>query len=246
MGAVFGALMAMGAEPKAVIDIFSGHFAANPTGDFTFMPMLSLVKGVRLRDMMQRTEQALGGQAGLDMEDLWKSFYCVATNYSQAREEVLRQGLLVDAVMASCAVPGALPPVLLNGDLLCDGGTFNNFPVDVMRSQWGIGKVIGVDLSSDKPQRIELDSLPGPWALLRDRLRPGRQRRYQLPSLTNYLMNVTSLYSSSRQRESRQLADVYMKPELPKIGMLQWSRYATAVQLGYEHALQVLDSDQRN
>jgi len=25
------------------------------------------------------------------------------------------------------------------------------------------------------------------------------------------------------------------------IGMLQWHRYETAVQLGYEHALQVLD-----
>ena len=241
MGAVFGALMAMGAEPKTVIDTFAGHFAANPTGDFTLLPMLSLIKGARLRGMMHRTEQALSGQTGLGIEDTWKSYYCVATNYSQAREDVLRHGLLVDAVMASCAIPGALPPVLRNGDLLCDGGTFNNFPVDVMRGQWGIGKVIGVDLSFDKPRHIELDALPGPWALLRDRLRPDTQRRYRLPSLTNYLMNVTSLYSTSRQRESRQLADIYLKPALPKIGMLQWNRYETAVQLGYEHALQVLD-----
>ena len=241
MGAVLGTLMAMDADPKTVTDTFASHFAANPTGDFTLLPMLSLVKGVRLRGMMERTEKALGGQVGLRLEDTWKGFYCVVTNYSQAREEVLRQGPLVDALMASCAIPGALPPVLRDGDLLSDGGTFNNFPVDVMRGQWGISKIIGVDLSFDKPQRVDLDSLPSPWALLRDRLRLGRQRRYQLPSLTNYLMNVTSLYSTSRQRQSRQLADVYMKPAMPMIGMLQWHRYETAVQLGYEHALQVLD-----
>ena len=190
--------------------------------------------------MMQRTEQSIGGREGLCVEDTWKNFYCVATNYSHAREEVLRQGELVDAVMASCAIPGALPPVLRNGDLLCDGGTFNNFPVDVMRQHWGIGKVIGVDLSFEEPLRIELDRLPSPWALLRDRLRPARQRRFQLPSLMDYLMSVTSLYSVSRQRDSRQLADVYIKPELSKVGMLQWNRYGNTVQQGYEHTLRML------
>lgn len=241
MGAVFAALMALDATPQAVIGMFSDHYAANPTGDFTLLPMLSLIKGVRLRGMMQHTERALGGRHGLGIEDTWKNYYCVATNYSHAREEVLQQGGLVDAVMASSAVPGALPPVLRDGDLLCDGGTFNNFPVDVMRRQWGVGKVIGVDLSFEAPQRIELEQLPGPWALLRDRLRPGRRRRYRLPSLMNYLMSVTSLVSVSRQRESGQLADVYIKPALPKVGMLQWSRYESTVQQGYEQALRVLD-----
>lgn len=55
-------------------------------------------------------------------------------------------------------------------------------------------------------------------------------------------MNVTSLYSSSRQREARELADVYMKPPLPKVGMLQWDSFDRTVQLGYEHALEVLAS----
>ncbi len=240
MGAVFGATIAMDATPKTVIDMFADHFGANPTGDFALLPMISLIKGDRLRGMMEHTERTLGGRAGLGIEDTWKSFYCVATNYSHAREEVLRQGGIVDAVMATTAIPGALPPVLRDGDLLCDGGTFNNFPVDLMRQQWGIGKVIGVDLSYEEPLRIDLDRLPSPWALLRDRLRPARRRRYGLPSLMDYLMSVTSLYSVSRQRESRQLADIYIKPELSKVGMLQWNRYTNTVQQGYEHTLQML------
>ena len=69
----------------------------------------------------------------IDVEDLWKGSFLIASNYSQARENVLRSGDLGRAMRASIAIPGALPPVVRDGDLLCDGGTFNNFPVDVMR-----------------------------------------------------------------------------------------------------------------
>ncbi len=51
-----------------------------------------------------------------------------------------------------------------------------------------------------RTRRIELDELPGSWALLRDRFRPRGSRRFRLPSLTAYLMNVTVLYSSRRLR----------------------------------------------
>ncbi len=128
-----------------------------------------------------------------------------------------------------------------DGDLLCDGGTFNNFPVDVMRSMRGVGRVIGVDLSFRKPRKIENPEVPGSWALLRDRLRPKHKRHYRLPSLTNYLMTVTVLYSTSRQRQARRLTDVYMNPPLERVGMLQWDRFEQIVEQGYAHACEVLD-----
>ena len=85
--------------------------------------------------------------------------------------------------------------------------------------------------------------------LSRDWLRLRRKRCYRLPSLSNDLMNVTSLNSRShqrehqRERESRPLSDVCMKPDLPKVGMLQWDHCAQTVLLGYEHALQVLTDE---
>lgn len=242
MGAVFGALMAMDASAADVVDTFAQHFGNHPTGDYNLLPLLSLIKGRRLRGMMLRTELTFGGSAGLGIEDLWKTFFCVATNYSQAREEVLRSGPLVNAVMASCAIPGALPPVLLDGDLLCDGGTFNNFPVDLMRDAWGVGRVIGVDLSFETPRRIDLEHLPELWSRLLDLLRPRAQRRYRLPSLSSYLMNASSLYSSSRQHAARRLIDVCIRPTLPKVGLLQWDRYAQVVELAHAQALQALDA----
>ena len=116
--------------------------------------------------------ELLGADA--DIEDLWKTYFCVATNYSQAREHRFAAATCAQALLASIAIPGALPPVVRDGDLLCDGGTFNNFPVDVMRAMRGVGKVIGVDLGARQPRRLEFDEVPGSWALLRDRLRPRR------------------------------------------------------------------------
>jgi len=243
MGAVIGAMMAFDPTSDELRDTFAAHFAANPTGDWTLLPLLSLVKGQRLRRMMAWTEQRFGGATGLDIADLWRPYTCIATNVSRASEVVLDAGPLVPAVMASCAIPGALPPVLVDGELLCDGGVLNNFPVDVMRGTWGIGRVIGVDLGMGTPRRLPFDTMPTPWQLLRDRLRPKGQRRYRLPSLPNYLMNVTALHGTARQRAAVQEADLVVRPAMPRIGMLQWSRYAEAVQQGYVDACRVLDAE---
>jgi len=242
MGAVLGAVMAFDLTAPTVQDTFARHFADNPTGDWTLLPLLSLVKGARLRAMMEQTEQRFGGGTGLGIEDLWKPYACIATNVSRASEVVLSSGPLVPAVMASCAIPGALPPVLVDGELLCDGGVLNNFPVDAMRATWGIGRVIGVDLGLGTPRRLDFEAMPTPWQLLRDRLRPRPRRRYRLPSLPNYLMNVTALHGIARQRAAVQEADLVVRPAMPRIGMLEWRRYAEASQQGYEDACRALDA----
>ncbi len=241
IGAVMAALVASDLPVDEVTSIARRAFSTNPTGDFNWLPLLSLIKGRRLRQIVQSTTRQIFGTEP-DIEDLWKNCYCVASNYSQATEHVARSGPLIQAVQASMAIPGALPPSLHDGDLLCDGGTFNNFPVDLMRRQRGVGKVIGVDLGRRKPRRIELDELPGSWALLRDRLRPRAARRYHLPTLTSYLMNVTILYSSSRQQQSRKLTDLYFNPPMERVGMLQWDRFDSIVKQGLEHATEVLDA----
>ncbi len=241
IGSVMAVLLASDRPLDEVVAVARRGFTNKPTGDYNWLPLISLIRGRRLRRIVESGRVELLGHAG-GVEDLWKNCYCVASNYSQAREQVLSRGDAVKAMLASAAIPGALPPVLMDGELLCDGGTFNNFPVDVMRARRGVGKVIGVDLAFRKPRRIEHDEIPGPWALLRDRLRPYKSRRYRLPSLVAYLMNVTILYSSSRQLQSRRLVDLHFNPPLERVGMLQWNRFDSIVAQGREHALQVLQA----
>ncbi len=239
IGAVMAALIASDLPFDTVKAIASESFARNPTGDFTFFPLISLFKGQRLRAIVTEAVHRIGGQ-GAHVEDLWKNYFCVATNFSKACEVVLQRGDLIKAVLSSVAIPGALPPVVMDGDLLFDGGTFNNFPVNLMRLQRGVGTVIGVDLSSTKTRRIEFAEMPGVWALLRDKLRARKNRRFKLPSLPNLLINTTVLYSMSRQKQAKALTDIYINPPLDRIGMLDWSQFEIVVQQGYLHALNVL------
>ncbi len=60
---------------------------------------------------------------------------------------VLHEGPLVDAVMASSAIPGVFPPVAWGGRLLVDGDVAEKVPVTAARTL-GPGPVVGVDVSN--------------------------------------------------------------------------------------------------
>lgn len=53
----------------------------------------------------------------------------VATEVTTGREVVLDSGPVVDAVLASAAIPGLFPPVVIGGRTLIDGGVVNNTPI---------------------------------------------------------------------------------------------------------------------
>ena len=62
-------------------------------------------------------------------DDLAVPFECVAASIERAAEHWFSEGSLVDAILASCAVPGILPPVKLNGEHFIDGGIVNSIPI---------------------------------------------------------------------------------------------------------------------
>jgi NTE family protein len=56
-------------------------------------------------------------------------FQCVAASIERAAEHWFTDGPLVPAVLASCAVPGLLPAVELDGEHYLDGGLVHSIPV---------------------------------------------------------------------------------------------------------------------
>lgn len=63
------------------------------------------------------------------IEDLPVRFECVAASIENAAEHWFTRGPLVDAVLASAAVPGILPPVRIGAEHFIDGGIVNSIPV---------------------------------------------------------------------------------------------------------------------
>jgi NTE family protein len=63
------------------------------------------------------------------LEELPIPLHVVACDLLRGAEVLLSEGPLVDAVLASAAIPGVLPPVDWHGRLLVDGGVVNNTPI---------------------------------------------------------------------------------------------------------------------
>jgi len=239
IGAIMAGPIASDAPVEKVIDVMRKAFKVNPTGDYNLLPLISIIKGRRTRLVIEHAINELFG-GPVNIEDMWKGYYCIAGNYSQGCEQCLDKGDLSRALRASIAIPGALPPVVHNNCLLCDGGTFNNFPVDTMRTVRGVGRVIGVNLDARQVRRLDFDEVPDSWTLLWDRLKPRSKRRFKLPSLPSYLLNVTFLHGISHRQEAMQMTDLCFVPPLSKVGLLQWSQFDSIMHEGEKYATGVL------
>ncbi len=71
-------------------------------------------------------------EAGADfarLEDAEVPLEVVTTSLTDGQERWITSGPVVDAVLASAAIPGIFPPVSIDGDLLVDGGVVNNVPI---------------------------------------------------------------------------------------------------------------------
>lgn len=63
------------------------------------------------------------------IEDLEVRFECVAASIERAAEHWFTEGPLVEAVLASCAVPGLMAPVHIGEEHFFDGGLVHSIPV---------------------------------------------------------------------------------------------------------------------
>jgi NTE family protein len=85
-------------------------------------------------------------------EDLKLPLTVVATDLDTGESVLLEQGDLIQAVLASVAIPGLLPPVDSEGRQLIDGAVSNNMPVDVAMQQ-GATVILGIRCRCEETRR---------------------------------------------------------------------------------------------
>ena len=64
-----------------------------------------------------------------DLEDATIPIEVVTTSLTDGRERWIGHGPAVEAILASSAIPSIFPPVMIDGDVLVDGGVVNNVPI---------------------------------------------------------------------------------------------------------------------
>ena len=227
IGAVFAAARALDWDSTRITAVTRQAFVEeNPLGDFT-LPLVSLLSGRRLRRLVLRY---FGG----DIEDLPIPYFCVSSHLDRGELTVHERGPLWRAIRASVALPGVLPPAVVDGHLAIDGGILNNLPVDVMRER-PVGRVIGVDLSARKERRVDYDEVPGPLEILRNRLLPFGRRK-GAPNILSLMMKASLVASAAHSRAMYRQADLLLAPPVGSFGLLDVRSFDRIVAVGYEHA----------
>lgn len=227
IGAVIAAAVAAEWSIEEITERFRQVFYdQNPLSDYT-LPFVSLVSGRKMTRLLQDT---FGER---DIEDLLLPYFCVSANLTRGDAMIHRDGKLWQALRASAAIPGFVPPVFKGGEVFVDGGVVNNLPVDLMR-QVHRGEVIAVDIGGDHAlhTRVEEYSLPPAWRLWVES-RTTRKR----PSLREILLRAGMVNSSSQSNAARALSSLLIRPPLGDIGLLDWQSYYRAIDRGYQHAL---------
>jgi len=133
IGAVNGAFFA--AEPTlAGVERLSELWQQSDLTEITAAGVLRRVgtlvrSGTHLESLEAARKRLLDALPCRRVEDLRVPFQCVAASIERAAEHWFSAGDLVDVVLASCAVPGILPPVAVGDEHYIDGGIVNSIPV---------------------------------------------------------------------------------------------------------------------
>jgi NTE family protein/lysophospholipid hydrolase len=241
MGALIGGAFARDASYAEILDLMRRFSSRRRLLDPT-LPLTSLFASRKVTRMLHA---ALGDGY---IEDLWRPFFCVSSNLTRAEAMIHRDGPLWAGVRASLAIPGVYAPLLHDGDVLVDGGSINNFPLDVMRDLGEAGTVIGVNANppSKRMERYQFGAHVSGWQVLLSRLRLWPEP-VRAPSLIATLLGTMELSGTPRLKSPAfmQLADVLIQPATEQFGILDFAEYARIVEAGYRAARQELDCWQR-
>lgn len=151
-----------------------------------------------------------------DFSELSIPFFCIATNLETGEEVILDKGFLPEAIRASGSLPGLLTPVVLDGQVLVDGGIVDNFPVEKMKDK-GVDYIIGVNVSGGLKDIDNLNTLP------------------------EILLQIAGFQMYDKWEDKISQSDVYIAPELNGFNTFSFDQGQEIVQRGEAAAEQVMD-----
>lgn len=229
MGAVIAACIAKGWDDQEIERrIRKAFVSSNPLGDH-ILPVVSLTKGRRVEErLLEHFGESL-------IEELPVPFFCVSSDIAVGDLRVHRAGLLRDALRASIALPGILPPVVSGDALLVDGAVINNFPTDIMAGVHR-GLTIGIDVA--RRGVIDVGAFRDPPNFLSWVADHGLK---EAPPIVSLLMRTATA------RHERMLkihpADIMIAPPVTGVELRDWRKYDAAVEDGYEAAKTAIEEN---
>lgn len=163
-----------------------------------------------------------------------------AVNLDTHQELVLREGRVLDAVMATIAIPGVFPPMKWREHLLVDGGVLDPVPVSVVREISPVLNlpVVAVTLTSTPTERGHLPAL-GPKAVEAVFTRIARLKVAQAFEIFQHSIEI-GMSAMTEMRFRIDQPEVIIRPDVRHIGYLDQVNVSEVVALGEIAAESVL------
>jgi NTE family protein len=229
MGAIIAAGVAMGWDGAEMDERITAAFVStSPLDDIAF-PLLAMTHGTKV------TERLALHFGDVQIADLWLPFFSVSSNLTTGAYQVARRGLLRDALRATIALPGILPPAIFNNNVLVDGAVLKNFPADIMRASQ-LGPIVGIDVT--RGRSITADDVARPSSVWRW-IFSGEWRKG--PPIVSLLMRAATVSSGRDLAASREATDVMVTPDVTGVEIRDWAAYTPAVDAGYKAMIEALD-----
>ncbi|KPF81081.1 cyclic nucleotide-binding protein [Brevundimonas sp. AAP58] len=230
MGAVIAAGPALGwTDEELDARIRRAFVKSDPLSDLAF-PMIAMTRAKKVAGLL---EEAYGD---VDIADMPLPFFAVSSNLTTGRVEVHRRGLLRRAMRASISIPGVMPPVVMDGQVLVDGAVIKNFPTDVMR-QLNAGPIIGVDMSQARgvdPHALE--NPPSWWRWIAS----GAWKKG--PPIVSILMRSATITTDAEMDDTRAEADLLILPMPEGSDIRDWKVYDPVVEAGRRATVEALEA----
>lgn len=243
IGALIASLWACGRSAREILEITREFREPNYIWgfmDFTF-PHLGFIKGDRLYRFLKKH---LGNKTFYDVKLPLK---IVASDVKRKESRVLDKGPLVDAIMASCAMPGVFTPFRFKEEILFDGGVITPLPTEVLFNM-GIRKIIAINVTPSREDMVkECEALKG-------QVNPPEAeakkmhfslKRYIGDKLRDNILGIifssVELMQSEIVQKEAQLADVVLHPDMRGLSWLQLHRAEDFAKRGEEEIRRNLD-----
>ena len=245
IGSLIASLWAIGKTSSQILEIM-GEFKEPKhiwgLVDFT-IPQLGFLKGNKLHRFLKKH---LGDKTFYDVHLPLK---IIASDVKMKEPRVLDKGLLIDAVMASCAMPGVFKPFKFKEDLLFDGGVTSPLPTESLFNM-GVKKIIAVNVTPSREdilrqyERIKED--------MKLNLVNGIKKKgwFNLGSyfknsfgtnILDIIFSSVEILQSEVAKKEAQLADVVLHPDTSGLYWLELHKAREFAKRGEEEARRNLD-----
>jgi NTE family protein len=206
-GSIVGSMYADGHSPDEIFEQFS-EWDIYKILRF-YRPGLGVLKAIGIRKTLSKH------LSKNNLEELNIPLIISATNFAKATTEYFTEGSIIDAVMASSAVPLVLKPYIINGNMYVDGGLMNNLPIQPI--EHNCDYIIGINVNPVKETS-------------------------QFNSFRNYADRVLHLAIHANVSANIGKFNLYIEPEkLSDFGLFKLSSAKEIFEAGYRYTYELLE-----